>query len=167
MPLSAVLLLISVLAAGPSPAPLPAPGPGLAGTWTLVEQRYEGGPNNLADPERPLVLELLRDGLELAVRIRGGGDRDPLELPWPAFANDEGPLPVEVVELWRPAGGDRIRARYRVRPSDASDLVLEITEEYALTDGGRALAGRMEVRFTGGEKNRGGYVLHRRFERLP
>ena len=166
MQLPVVLLLTSLLAAGPSSAPLPAAEGDLTGTWKLVEQRYEGGPKNLADPERPLYLELRRDGLALAVRVRGGDD-EPLELAWPAFVNDEGPLPVEVVELSNAAGGDRIRARYRVRPSDASDLVLDIVEEYALTDGGRVLAGSMAIRFTGGEKNRGGYVLQRRFERLP
>jgi hypothetical protein len=44
-------------------------------------------------------------------------------------------------------------------------VVLEIRETYETAESGRVLAGSVEVRFMGESMNRGGFTLHRRFER--
>ena len=152
-----ILATIMLAATALSPA-----APGLVGSWRLVEQRYESGANNLAVADRPLLLEFDRVGANLVGRIRAG---ETLEASWPAFANDEGPLPVEIVEVVETERGNGVRARYRVRPSPRDDLVLDVVESYRLSGDGTLLVGTMTVRFTGGTANRGSFTLHRVFER--
>ena len=85
-------------------------------------------------------------------------------LPWPAFVNDLGPLPVEVLSVG-PGEDGGVRAQYRVTPSADDPLVLEVVEEYRLDERGD-LVGTMTVVFTIPEGERGGFVLNRRFERV-
>jgi hypothetical protein len=91
----------------------------------------------------------------------------PEKRPWPAFLTDSGPLAVEALERVEDDASCRLRARYRVRPSD--DLTLDIVEEYRCAEDGKALVGTYTVAFLAGNAlvPRGSYVLHRRFEREP
>jgi hypothetical protein len=134
------------------------------GRWRLVEQHYGEGLANLAVSGRPVRLEFVLEGGQLQGWIWPGDERD-AALSWPAFLTDAGPLPVELVQRSVDASLSVVVARYRVRPSPAGDLVLEIHERYKLSGDGRSLAGVLEVSFTGGVMNRGGFVLRRRFER--
>jgi hypothetical protein len=153
-------LLLLVLASLPLGAADPSDD--LAGTWRLVEQTYGDGANNLADSTRPLYVEWSRGPSGWAGKIRAG---EGAPVDWPAFANDAGLLPVEVVELGPgPDGG--VRAVYRVRPAADDPLVLRIEEAYALDPSGD-LRGTLRVRFTTPDGERGSFVLHRRFERVP
>jgi hypothetical protein len=58
-----------------------------------------------------------------------------------------------------------LEGRCEIVPVDGEDLVLDVRERYALSADGQWLEGTVEVRFTGGDRNRGGYTLHRRFAR--
>jgi hypothetical protein len=140
-----------------------AAGP-IEGRFRLVEQRYERGDVNLASQDLPVRVEFHREGGVLSGRI-WAGDREESALPWPAFAGDAGPVPVEAVVVRDDVAAGEVSARYRVGPSPGDDLVLEIVETYRLVESGGALEGTMTVRFTGGTMNRGGFTLHRRFER--
>jgi len=153
-----VLLLLLV--------PVTNPGLTLEGSWDLVEQTYGEGSNNLADLDRPVRLELTREGARVRGQIWAGGDRS-VRMDWPAFANDAGPLPVKVLEIEGDLIQGRVRAHYRVTPSPTDKLVLEVVEEYELSEDGRALVGSMTVTFTSDGARRGTYVLHRRFVRTP
>ena len=136
----------------------------IVGPFVLVEQRYGDGAWNLAASDRPLRLAFRREGGALAGWV-GAGGADAAASRWPAFANDAGFLPVESVEVTEDAAAGEVRARYRVRPSPTDDLVLEIFETYRLVESGKALVGEMTVRFSAGGADRGGFTLHRRFER--
>lgn len=143
-----------------------APHTGLEGSWKLVEQHYGEGRNNLVDLERPVRLEFVRQGTGVAGRIwadAGGTGR----LEWPAFVNDQGPLPLEVVERRSDPSRGQVFVRYRVQPSPADDLVLDVVEQYQVQESGTALVGTLEVTFYRGDDRRGSFVLHRRFVRAP
>ena len=140
-------------------------GPGtIEGRWELVEQHYGAGGNDLRIPDLALTLEFRREGTDLSGRIWAGADAAAART-WPAFASDAGPLPVTILER----GPDRpgaVRVRYAVRPSAEDDLVLEVTEAYAVSADGGTLVGTMDVRFTGGTTQRGGFTLHRVYRRV-
>jgi len=138
----------------------------LEGRWKLVEQRYGSGRANLAAPEAPVRLEFYLAESRLAGRIWAQGSSSK-PLPWPSFLSEHGPLPVEVRQLFIGAGSDLARARYRVQLSEKDDEVLEVTEEYRVAEGGRALVGTVTLASPAEGKSRGSYVLHRRFEREP
>lgn len=154
----AVFLLLAAVSA-------PAAGDTLEGRWKLVEQNYGKGRMNLADLEAPVLLEFLGgvQGVRATIRTAGNESR---ALPWPAYVNDEGPVPVEVLEVSADPAARKAGARYRVRPSPEDDLVLLIVEEYSLSEDGETLRGSATVTFTVGEEKRGSFVLHRRFERV-
>jgi hypothetical protein len=138
----------------------------VVGRWKLVEQRYGGGQANLADTERPVFLELEPGTAGLAGKIWAGDD--PREArDWPAYVTDSGALPVEVLNRTEDLACPAVEVHYLVRPVPEEDLVLEITEHYDAADDGKTLVGWMRVTFTGGDRNRGNYVLQRRWERQP
>lgn len=138
-----------------------AHGAGLDGRWDLTTQTYEAGAGNLADPDRVLRLEFDADG---TARISAG---DGAPMAWPAFVNDDGPLPLEIVDRDVDLQAGTVRVHYRVRPAAGDPLVLDIEESYRVEAGGETLAGSMVVRFLRDGEPRGEYVLHRRFERRP
>lgn len=140
---------------------LPAWG-GADGRWRLVEQTYQRGGNNLAPLDAPVRLQITLGPDGPVGRIWSGADEG-AALAWPAFVAGEVERPVEV--LGRAARDGAFEVRYRVAPAPGDDLVLEIVERYAASADGDALEGTVEVRFTGGASHRGGYTLHRRFER--
>lgn len=133
----------------------------LEGRWTMTRQTYENGAGNLADPSRALLLEFAADGV---VEISPG---DGTTYPWPVFADDEGPLPLEMLERSVDLPGGAVRVRYRVRPAAGDPLVLDVVESYRVETDGDVLSGTMTVAFVRDGKPRGEYVLHRRFEREP
>ena len=140
---------------------LPAFG-GADGRWRLVEQTYQRGGQNLAPLDAPVRLEISLGPEGPKGRIWSGEDRS-RALAWPAFLAGEAARPVTVLE--RATGDGSFFVRYRVQPAPGDDLVLEIAERYAAGPDGDTLEGTVEVRFTGGATNRGGYTLHRRFTR--
>jgi hypothetical protein len=134
------------------------------GRWRLVEQRYEAGTANVMADESPLHLELTIESGRLVGRIWAGDDPSSA-VPWPAFSSKAGSLATEVLERSADPLLGLAAARYRVQPSPGDDLVLDVTESYQVSKDGSALEGTLHVQFTGGDRNRGGYTLHRRFER--
>ena len=137
---------------------------GADGRWRLVEQTYQKGAQNLAPLDSPVRLEIALGPDGPRGRIWSGDD-ERRALAWPAFHTGETARPVTVLERESKDGGFSVR--YRVAPAPGDDLVLEIVERYQASADGLSLDGTVEVRFTGGATNRGGYVLHRRFEREP
>lgn len=158
----AACLLLAIAAPGAVAAPLPAE---IEGRWVLVEQRYQDGGVNLAVSDPALHLEIAAEGGEIVGRLQAGSDPES-SFPWPAALAGGSPLDLEVVERRGDPDGRGILARYRIRPNAADDLVLDVVERYRVVDDGGALEGTVEIRFVGGTSNRGGYTLHRRFERV-
>lgn len=166
VPLTILFLLAVAL---PAPGASPAGGSArvLDGTWRLVEQRYAGGAANLAFDEAPVRLQFATGKEGTTGLITAGEGAASAALPWPAFSNDEGPLPLTVLERSLDAVKSEVRAHYRVRPSPSDELILDVEEKYAVSDDGRFLVGDLTVRFRQGEADRGSFTLHRRFEREP
>lgn len=158
-------LAVALASAAAAAAPLPS-SVSIEGRWRLVEQHYAKGEANLAFADAPVRLEFAREGAGWTGRIWAGEDRANA-VPWPAFVTDDGSVPVELVERSQDSALGSVTVRYRVRPSPTDDLVLDITESYAVSPSGGDLEGTMTVRFTGGTANRGGFELRRRFEREP
>ena len=134
------------------------------GRWRLVEQRYEAGAANTMADGPALRLEFTREGGRLAARMWAGDDAS-AAVPWPAFSASEGKRAALVLERGEDALAGEVTVRYRIPPATGDDLVLDVTERYKVSSDGATLEGTVEVRFLGGDKNRGGYTLHRRFER--
>jgi hypothetical protein len=132
----------------------------------LVEQTYgEGAANQVAEAAGPLRLGFERQGAQIQGRIRAGDD-DAQAHSWPRLFADASRR-IDVEEQRYSIAGDRVRARYRVDPAPGDDLVLVVTEEYSVVEKGRALVGTVRVEFQRDGKERGSYVLRRRFEREP
>ena len=138
-------------------------GQALEGRWILTEQTYQGGGRNLAPVDEPVRIEFLPGPTGLTGRVWAGPE-DRRAVPWPAIVVEDRVLAVTIRSLERtPAGG--VTVAYTTVPAEGDDMVLEVRETYELVEDGAALEGTVEVRFTGGEFHRGGYTLHRRFER--
>ena len=135
---------------------------GADGRWRLVEQTYQRGGSNLAPLDAPVRLRIFLGPDGPTGRIWAGADES-RAIAWPAFVAGETPRPVTVLE--RAAWDGAFEVRYRVAPAAGDDLVLEVVERYAASADGESLVGTVDVRFTGGNTNRGGYTLHRRFAR--
>ena len=136
----------------------------LKGKWMLVHQSYGKGSANLANIEKPVYLEFSYEGNAISTKIWAGEDKSQA-LRWPITANDQGPLPSEIIELKLDDTNGTVYAHYHVKPSPKDDLILDIHEDYRIAEEGEALIGKMEVTFVSGESKRGSYTLHRRFER--
>lgn len=145
--LGATLLAAGTLLAAP-----------LEGRFRLVEQTLGAGALDYARPDAPLRIEFAREGPRLTGKIwtQGGA------VAWPAFASHESLLPVEVQEQREDVRAGSVRVRYRVRPSAEDDTLLEVVEEYQLSDDGKTLLGTLTL-FSRGSP----LVWHRRFEREP
>ncbi|HEV8375639.1 MAG TPA: hypothetical protein VGR38_05320, partial [Candidatus Polarisedimenticolia bacterium] len=59
------------------------------------------------------------------------------------------------------------RAVYRIRPVSPEGEVVEVVEEYRMSQEGALLIGTVRVSAIGDAGPGGSYVLHRRFEREP
>jgi hypothetical protein len=138
----------------------------IEGKWVLTEQRYGSGHGNLAPPDPPLRLEFVVSQGRLSGRIWSEASASKA-LPWPSFPSEQGPRPIEVRELRASPGGDQARAVYRVRVGEREDQLVEIVENYRLSDDGRGLIGIVTVTAVDGKgASQGSYTLHRRFERM-
>jgi hypothetical protein len=138
----------------------------LEGRWRLDEQHYGDGGANLADPESPVYLEFASVG-EMLSGSTWAGEDPATAVPWPAFVADDGTRPVDVDERMHDPIRGEVRVRYRVRPSSTDGLVLEIVEHYRVGNDGDSLTGSADVKFVRDGEPRGGFVLHRRFVRVP
>lgn len=143
-----------------------AAGDGIHGRWTMVEQTYGSGAQNLAPRSEGLHLDVgagIRDG-QVATWI----DSAPADVrEWPAVFFRGGPVAVELHERVVDQVSGTMTARYRVDSAEPGGLVLEVEESYALDDGGAALVGRVVIEMFRDGEPRGGYELQRRFERVP
>ncbi len=149
--------VLSVAAAGPLEG-----ADSLEGRWLLEKQSYGSGKANQAHVAKPLRMEFYREGETLAGRIWFGGHHADA-VPWPSLLQ----APVRSEEVVVSPAEDRVRARYRTESAPGADVVLEITEEYRVTDGGTVLSGTVTVSLLRGGKPGGSYVLQRRFRREP
>ena len=148
------------------PGRIGADPPSLEGRWILVEQNYGKGKSNLVDADQPLCLEFSRKDNQLSARA--WREKNPARIwDWPAWIADDRALPLEVTERVEDRSKGTILLRYRVQPSEAGDLVLEVEENYRVEEQGTALVGQVKVTFMTTEGERGSYTLHRRFERMP
>ena len=156
---------ISALLALP-PGRIGADPPSLEGRWILVEQNYGKGKSNLVDADQPLCLEFSRKDNRMSGKAWRENNPD-RKWDWPAWIADERALPLEVFERVEDRSRGTILLRYRVQPSEAGDMVLEVEESYRVEEQGTALVGQVKVTFQTTEGERGSYTLHRRFERMP
>jgi len=151
--IAALLAVAAVAVAG---------GGSLEGQWLLEKQSYGSGKADQAQIAGPLGIEFYREGERLAGRIRFGGiSAEPV--PWPSLVQ----APVQELQVVVSPAEDRVRARYRTEPTPGEDVVLEVTEEYRVTDGGAALSGTVTVAILRGGEPGGSYVIQRRFRREP
>ncbi len=139
-----------------------AGGDSLEGRWLLEQQTYGSGKGHQAQVAKPLRMEFYRKGGELAGRI-WFGERSADAVPWPSLVQAK----IRSQQVDFSPAEDRVRARYRAESAPGEDVVLEITEEYRVTDGGTALSGTVTVAILRAGKPGGSYVLERRFRREP
>ena len=135
------------------------------GRWLLVEETYGNGGLNLRRDKPALTLSFVREGGRLTAKTRlapGAPER-----PWPALIVKDAPAHMTVEEVVIPLIENTVRARYRARAVHDAPAQAEIVEEYSLSEDGRSLIGTVTVTFLQSGQPRGGYVLHRRFERQP
>ena len=154
---SPALLVCLALLAAPAAADAPAT---IAGTWRLVEQRYERGGRNFAPPDGPARLVITPRGTRWEITIEIHGQRG----EWPLYPSPAGPRPLTGVRVHVGPLGRELAARYVVRPAPGDDTYLHVTESYRLDGRGR-LVGTMSLRFVRGGKEHGGFAWHRVFER--
>jgi len=147
-------------------AALAAPPSSPEGLWTLVHQSYGRGDANLAEKDRPLRLEFAREGAGLSGRIWVGDDVAEAR-SWPAWVVEGKALPLEIQRWDVESSTGAVTTRYLVRPSESSELILDVVETYHLDKESGELVGTVTVTFLANGEKRGSYVLHRRFERRP
>ena len=136
------------------------------GLWTLVHQSYGRGDANLAEPDRPLRLEFIREGAGLSARTWVGDERAEAR-SWPAWVAEGKALPLEIKRWDVESAAGTVTVRYQVRPSESGKTILDVVEAYHLDKESRELVGTVTVTFLADGEKRGSYVLHRRFERRP
>ena len=156
----AAALLFSTIAASASDAGR------LVGRWRLVEQHYERGQQNLAEYAEAHQIEVLED-IE-GVRVRTWSGTDPRRaVSWPAVLVDG--RAIDIVASDRSVDVPRgiLRAEYRVEPGVEGGQTIDVVEEYRLDAEQDVLVGSITFRMSRDGAPRGGYVLHRRYERMP
>jgi len=140
--------------------------PGLEGRWILAGQSRGAQRGQLAAPDAPFSLEIVRRGAGLAGLVRPAGPSQ-AALAWPAAPAGMGPGAITIHEMEIDGARGTVRARYTLRPSSGSSRRMEITESYVLSADGRTLEGTATVTAVEEDGPAGSYVLHRLFERLP
>jgi hypothetical protein len=132
----------------------------LAGRWILSEQRYEGGGAGLVPVDPPLRLRLERSATGLEVSVWRGERR----LPWPSLVDDDGVVPITVLERSADPGGERLRVLWRAEPEGDGRSAMEV--EQVLTAGPEdTLRETVRISLFLDGAPRGGYTLTRRYER--
>lgn len=135
----------------------------LDGRWNLVHQAYENGQANLMAGDRAIELSVA-DGV---VTVRSSLAAGLPPLAWPAFADRDGrPVRAEVASRTVDDANGTLFARYVAWPDPESGVSLTIEESYALDPVTDELRGTVTVGVDRDGERRGGYVLHRRFERV-
>jgi hypothetical protein len=156
-----VVLILAVLATLSAVA---LAGESIEGRWRLVEQSYGKGRGDIPEAGSPVLIEFRRTPTGITGRV-WAGDEKTTAADWPMLFTADGPRPVRLREIESPPTGDRVRARYEVEPSGQEGGVLEIIEEYRLSDDGTALLGTVTVSLSHDGKSAGSYSIRRRFER--
>ena len=156
--LLALLIVLPALAATPRQT--------VEGRWRLVEQYRGSGGANLLEGGQALHLEFGRAETGLRARVWSGEDPSKV-VPWLSAVGECGPLPVTIDEIAFLKGERGVRARYRIAPPGQDGIEYEVVEQYAVTEGGGALAGTVHVTALKEGEEEGSYVLRRRFERVP
>lgn len=136
----------------------------IEGCWKLVEQHYGKGMTDLADTDRPLMLEF-GDGLVGGPALVWLGEARADARSWPAAWIGDEPVPV-VVDLVRvDTTTSTAIARYRVLAPEGDDRFLKIEEDYTVSEDGRTLRGTATVFIMSASEDHGSYILRRIFER--
>ena len=157
-----LLPVLVILSLWVCPVVTPAGSPDLTGTWRLVEQNYGEGSNNLVrHMPGTLRLQITHGpaGWSAFIRSDAGGPQD---LVWPAFINQQGVRRILLEE--RQIERDRLFAVYEVVISTEESMNMQIREDYRIDEAGE-LVGVVDVRLVRDERDEGGFVLYRRFER--
>jgi len=138
----------------------------LEGRWVLVEETYGSGGLNLVRDKPPQTIRFARDGAALTGRMRLGPDEP--ENPWPVFFLEQGEAAAAVLEelSFSPAE-DHVLARYRTPFVREDKTRLDIVEDYHVSEDGESMVGTVKVTFLHAGEKRGGFVLHRKFEKQP
>jgi hypothetical protein len=137
----------------------------LEGVWRLAEQTYARGEADLAGRVERQHLEI-RSGLGgPEVRIWTGDDAR-RAVGWPAVLVGGDPVAIEVRDVSVDPLAGALRADYVVDPEVEGGQRVEVTEEYRYDPDGDALVGTATFRMIRADGSRGGYVLHRRYERV-
>jgi hypothetical protein len=158
--IAAAALLVLTVFAGPA-----AHAASVEGRWLLVEETYGNGGSNLRRGKPALTLSFSREDGRLTAVTRLTPDAR--EQPWPALTVQDAPAQMTIEEIVIGPVERTVRARYRARAALDDPPQAEIVEEYSLSEDGRSLLGTVTVTFLQDGQPRGGYVLHRRFERQP
>jgi len=157
----AIAILAAALVAVPAVAAPGGPAP-LTGRWRMVEQTYGRGGQNLAS--RTAVLHLdIASGPSGPLATTWADDDVAGARPWPAARVGDAFVDVELLAREIDVVAGRLSARYRVGPVEQGGLLLELVEEYAVDQD--VLTGTVRVILSRDGEPRGGYVLHRRYER--
>lgn len=135
-----------------------------AGRWRLVEQNYGDGAGNTIDPDNPHWLELVEGPAGWSGSMQVGSTRAE-RWDWPSVITEGRQRELQQVAIRSVAAEETVEVSYRVPPSPGDDLTLLISERYRL-GGDDELVGVVQVRFERDGEVRGGYTLHRRYERV-
>ena len=138
----------------------------LEGRWVLVEETYGSGGLNLVREKPPQTIRFVREGAALEGRTRLAPDEP--ERSWPVFFLEQAEAAAAALEelSYSPAE-DRVLARYRTPFVREDKVRLDIVEDYRVSGDGESMVGTVKVTFLDAGEKRGGFVLHRRFERQP
>lgn len=138
----------------------------LEGRWVLVEETYGSGGLNLVRDKPPQTIRFVREGAALTGRMRLGPDEP--ENAWPVFfLEQDGDAASAVEELSFSPAEDHVLARYRTPFVREDKARLDIVEDYRVSEDGKSLVGTVKVTFLHAGEKRGGFVLHRKFEKQP
>lgn len=132
----------------------------LAGTWRMVEQRYNGGGHNFAQGNPELRLTFVRTATGWTGRVRFEGR----ESAWPVWLAPDGPAPLIASRVTADADGAGVAAAYRVAPAPGDDTFLVVEEHCRGTSPGRMTC-TLEVGFEREGVRRGGFTWERVFAR--
>jgi hypothetical protein len=138
----------------------------LEGRWVLVEETYGSGGLNLVREKPPQTIRFVREGVALAGRTRLAPDEP--ERSWPVFFLEQAEAAAAALEeLSFSPSEDHVVARYRTPFVREDKVRLDIVEDYRVSEDGESMVGTVKVTFLHAGETRGGFVLHRRFERQP
>jgi len=160
----AAVVAAAALTAIVAATPVASLGATVDGLWRLVEQSPGAGRTRSAAGTPDLRLALSRAGSQVHGEVWIAG-REESRVAWPTLFHADEPTPVRVTARSVSGEGDHVVTRYEVADPEDPARLLEITEDYRVTEDGSTLVGQVTVRLRQDGRSAGQYVLHRRFER--